>query len=413
MKKILLHSILAIVLSSCASHDVMTNITKQLPPLEEDDTVVVYDRGDTVPINSEILGEVFIIRNCDWETMMEFAKKLTRAAGGNGLEIQSHVEADRYSKKNKRIGYAISAYFLNVNDSITPIQPTTFEKKDFHDYAVLKEGDTIPCLMLYESNSHLQFVYDYGRQGYRKSMSIPKSDFVSYHIKDSVAFAEQQQRYSNFKLFSTRFAIDGGFFIYNGFNFSGNIQFCRKNYRTLGVHFDYCHGYLPLHQRINDADYYIGYIDNDNLYKRSAHPNIFFIAGSFGVYLPDLSKRQEIEIMLDCGSEFDRNDNLKDSMKKRRLLCSLLAGYIYYQENGNEGGLDYTISGSTVGIGFDLGYDFMITDRWGLGVGMLSYLGIPFKADAIPTNPAFHGELGKTEVIPIQMNFNAGIRYYL
>ena len=117
--------------------------------------------------------------------------------------------------------------------------------------------------------------------------------------------------------------------------------------------------------------------------------------------------------MLDCGSEFDSNDNLKDSMKKRRLLCSLLAGYIYYQENGNEGGLDYTISGSTVGIGFDLGYDFMITDRWGLGVGMLSYLGIPFKADAIPTNPAFHGELGKTEVIPIQMNFNAGIRYYL
>lgn len=390
MKKIILFSLLALVFASCA-HGPMKNITKQLPPLDESAEVIVYEMGDTVPERSEILGGFYFSHNGDWETVLETAKKEARAAGGNGLEIQLQVlQVSRYPSKNRNKAYLLSAFILNVNDSIEPSKPTTFEKKEFQDYVVKKEGDTIPCSIVFESKSHLQFVVGYERHGNRKAMSLPKQDLLSYHIDDPIAFKKIQQER---KLFNGQIAVDGGFSVPRGFSVAASARFVRKNaISSYGIHYNYS--------------------------SYSSTFNSHVLAGSLGLIRAFRKQKTRNQILESCldGAVVPLEYN-----KRHRFYCDFLYGFYYSRVNAgywtntyygwgitNNSEYYFIKDAAGIGIGLDGGYDFMLTEHLGIGLAMYEFIGKPLIGTV-------NGEVeySNSHLKPfVSLELNIGLRYY-
>lgn len=385
MKKIILFSLLALAFASCAPGP-MKNITKQLPPLDESAEVIVYEMGDTVPERSEILGGFYFSHNGDWETVLETAKKEARAAGGNGLEIQ--LQANRYPSKNRNKTYLLSAFILNINDSIEPTKPTPFEKKEFQDYVVTKEDDTIPCSIVFESKSHLQFVVGYERHGNRKAMSLPKQDLLSYHIDDPIAFKKIQQER---KLFNGQVAVDGGYSYPNNYSIAASARFVRKNaFSSYGIHYDY-----------------------------SSTFNSHILAGSLGVitfFQKPKTLNQILDLYLDGAVETPKYHKIRHWVYADLLLgfyySRVNAGYLantYYGWDITNNSEYYFIKDAAgIGIGLDLGYDFMLTKHLGIGLAMYEFIGIPLLGTVNGET-----EFSNSHLSPFAaMEFNAGLRYY-
>lgn len=375
-------------LASCGS-PVMKNITKQLPPLDNTAEVTVYDREDSIPEKAEVIGGLVILPawKKNWETGLSLAKQAARSAGGNSLEIQTHA----YPVHNSRSGHLISAFILNINDSIEPAEPVSFKRMDFHDYVVTKEGDSIPCAIVYETTSHLQFVHGYNKQGYRKSISLPKSDLLCYHIEDPKTFEENQKRN---KVYTMRFAVNGGGSIrVNGFGFNTSVDFLYNINRAmyLGIYYNYNYGKTSYNQP--NWGYNYGYTKVNSLQQ------IHFIAGSVGVLYSTSSNHQIIDSYLDGACE------LKPSMTKHRFHESIFLGYIIYAEEGETNGNYFSITGNTVGIGLYLGYDYMLTQHLSIGIANGVLMGIPFKVKV--------NDNEMKTIIPSCIDFSAGLRYYL
>ena len=368
--------ILSFSLASCAG-PVMKNLSKQLPPLENDAEVVVYDRGDTVPEHSEILGGIAFIRNTDWETLLETAKKEARAAGGNGIEIQLQVNG--YPRQDRRKAHLLSAFILNVNDSIEPSQPTPFEKNVFQDYVVMKEGDTIPCSIVFESKSHLQFVHGYERHGNRKAMSLPKTDLVSYHLEDPEALNKKQKER---RLCDDQVGVDCGYSFPSNFSVSANARFVQDNdYSTIGIHYDY-----------------------------STTFNSHILAGSFGIIGAKAKRRtanQLLDVYLDGGIESPKIN------PRHRFYFDFLVGlffgeieHSYWNNSYSEHIHAKTKSG--VGVGLDGGYDYMLSEHLGIGIALYEFFGIPILGTV-------NGEVEvcNSKYYPLgTIELNAGLRYY-
>lgn len=383
--------ILTILLSSCATHSVVTNITKQLPSLKGDAEVVVYDMSDTVPENAEILGDVIINffgteenGPCTWEEVLETAKGEARAIGGNGVEIQCHF----YTDSTISHCHAISAFILNINDAIIP-QKSKMKNANFHDYVVMKEGDTIPCSIAMESKDRLLFYHGYNRQGYRKSLSLPKSDLLSYHIEDPDALEETQRK--NRKHFTMQFAVNGGYALCmenipyyagsyysihktfsTGFIGSSDVRFNVWRGFTIGAHYGYYHGKGSGHFQPQNGS---GYITNFQQKTR-------IIAGSFGFSTPRIFKRQKTRVLL--GEDWST-----PSMKKHWITYEGLIGFLIEEIDKEHG--DSDTDGYLI-IGQYFGYDYMLTKHLAIG----ATLGWAFN---------FNG--------PFMVNLSSGIRYYL
>ena len=403
MKRILLFSIFAFIFSSCAPA-LMKDITKQLPPLDDSVEVTIYEMGDTVPERSEVLGGLCIssTRPADGEAIFEKAKKVARAAGGNALEVQFRV----YPNQDGRGGNLISAFILNVDDKVKPTQPKTFKKEDFNDFVVMKDGDTIPGLIVFESESYLQVVYGYERRGNRKAISLPKSDIRSYHIEDSTVIERYKQKN---KLFNMIVSVNGGYSLNvgtgfldgnysshssKGFTGFGDVRFNTNNGATLGLHYGY--------YNLEGTTHFSGHNYSNSGHTEDCHQQLHFIAGSFGLNTPIISKRQRLNCLLDGGCE------IQPSMIKHWLYYYLLFGYLSYHEE--ESYLDNTciLSGGTLGAGGYCGYDYLITEHLSLGIGYGMIMGIPFTATGLNAD-----NLPITKKITtIQMEVFAGIHYY-
>lgn len=367
-------AILAICLSSCAPA-VMKNITKQLPPLEEDAEVVVYEMGDTVPEHAEIIGGISFSQNTDWENLLNVAKKEARAAGGNGLEIQLRVNSspsDDISLIHLTPG--LSAFILNVNDSIPSFQSTGFDKNDFRDYVVTQKGDTIHCLIEYESKKYLQFVHGYNSKGYRKTIISPKDYYLSYHLEDPTAFAKRDN--SGKKQFNGRFAVDGGYSISIPRGFVGccDVRYNMKYGFTIGTHYNY---------------FYRDYFRNDGSQYFSHTTHFFAVSLGHLSILSPVSSQQILNHQL--GGTYDN----RPESNKHRLFTNIMLGYIYYREelDQNSGGPgSYVHTGRSFGIGGCFGYDYMITKHIGIGATC---------------------EFVLIKKYSNHLDFTAGIRYYL
>ena len=369
MKRILLFCLLAFSLASCAPRVLRKTIeiTKELPPLEDTTKVTVYEMGDNAPEHSEIIGAIALSQKSDWKTALEIAKKEARAVGGNGLEIQSFI----YPTKELSI-QSFTAAILNIDDSIAPTEHSSFDKTYFNDYIVTKENDTIPCKIIYDQNKRdgfIMLIYDYNHFGYAKSLRIDKNDLLSYHVEDPEALAERQKRISrgviHKKVFTVQMAADCGLPSNGGdggFLLGGKIRFQSNHKFTLGVNYDY-------------------------ITKTGSH----FIAGSIGlsgVSLSRLRQRTQLEQILDCGCDEER-----EILVKNRFFADLIIGYyIDYR---------YITPSKGIGVGCALGYDYMITDHLGIGIEFSGYPIIQMS------------RYGYLSVDYVNLNLKAGLRYYL
>ena len=403
MKKLLFLIALALSFAACDSVEKTTIITKantlkiitrQLPPLDETAEVSVYDIGDTVPKHSEILGGIAVFPEetglrpyfgslkKDWETMLERAKKTARELGGNGLEIQLHSYP-------AAPGPQLSAFVLNVNDSIKPSEDSVFEKDDFNDYVVLNESDTIPCRFYDETYNYLQFVWGYNRNGYRKTKTLPKSDLLSYHIENPTTINETREKHYN--SFKFAFAIDEGFssgvatdrhfydvLYHRGWAGSANVRFNFYQGLTFGMH--YC----------------IHHLTSEKVYQYNFQSNINYIAGSFGCLIPAFSKRDYLDYYLDGACD----------LSKYRIASysslNILIGY-YYWENED----DHSINTDALGLGFYFGRDYLVTKHLGIGFSLGNTIRIPFNTK----NSEYMPIENKDPII--KFDLTAGLRYYL
>ena len=367
MKNVLKAMTIMVFFASCGS-PMLKSITKPLPPLADSFEVVIYDRGDSVPENAEILGGFYYLH-------MDTVKKEARNAGGNAVEVQ--FQANPFSERKNDFRH-VSAFILNINDSITPSAPSAFKKMDFNDYIVTKEGDTIHGSIVEESRKFIKMVHGYNRQGYRKTIWTRKSDILSYYMEDPKALHEAIFE-RNKKLFKARIAIDGGYSVEGTYALAANVRFSRKNdidlsgitAHTFGLHYDYsCNDYAP-----------------------------HFIAGSIGIigFGSAVKPKQRLDFYLDGACDYPR------FKKEASTYVDFLFGYVNYRDSwkiyqGYQWNTHY-YRNHAIGLGFDYGHDFMLNEHLALGWMYCGYYGIP---------------LGKgSQGSGFTFNITVGLRYYL
>ena len=100
MKKTASLSLITILflLGSCAPR-IVTSISKNYPLLDIAEEVRVIELNETLPLKSELLGEVKIgdagfTNKCDLATVLTIAKLEARKVGGNAIKIVSHQTPD-------------------------------------------------------------------------------------------------------------------------------------------------------------------------------------------------------------------------------------------------------------------------------------------------------------------------------
>ena len=400
IKKLHILIILALGLCSC-SPKVHKHIIKEMHPVSNDTEVMVYGIGDVVPENAEVIGNVSVLdggftTHCDWETVLETAKQEVRAAGGNGIEIVQHS----FPGQNGSHCHQIAAYMLNISDDIEPIAQSEAAKENFHDYVVMKDGDTIPCLVTDKTNSTITFLYE--RNGIRRLTSLPLTDVPHYYIADPVELANRKAQRDK-KEYNVQIAMNGGYAfrtakfsndisgdykdylkkLSRGPDYGASIRFNIKNGITLGLHYDQFSS--------SNAAYVYTYDDEGNYYEgtMSNVHTLTFIGVSLGA--------------LTANSQNG----------KHMLNVEGLAGYLSYKDSAEEFGYKYTLSGQTIGLGFGFGYDYRITQHIAIGAEASYYIGALSK---VTYDDGTHKEvidLGNSKEGLQRFNLKAGIRFYL
>ena len=402
MKRLALFAMaLAAVFMSSCSPKVHKHIIKEMHPVDNDTEVTVYGIGDVVPENAEVIGNVSVLdggftTHCDWETVLETAKQEVRAAGGNGIEIVQHS----YPGQNGSNCHQIAAYMLNISDDIEPVAMSETAKENFHDYVVMKEGDTIPCLITDKTEKTITFLYE--RNGIRRLTSLPLTDVPHYHIDDPVELANRKAQRDK-KEYNVQIALNGGYAfrtakfsndisgdyknylkkLMQGPDFGASIRFNIKNGITFGLHYDRFSS--------NNAGYFYSYDDEGNYYEGpvSNIHSITFIGVSFGA--------------LTANSQNG----------KHMLNVEGLAGYLGYKDSAEEFGYRYSLSGHTFGLGLGFGYDYRITQHIAIGAEASYYIGALSK---VTYDDGIHKEvidMGNSREGLQRFNIKGGIRFYL
>ncbi len=390
----------AVYLCSC-SPKVHKQIIKEMHPVSNETEVAVYGIGDVVPENAEVIGNVSVLdggftTHCDWETVLETAKQEVRAAGGNGIEIVQHS----YPGQNGSNCHQIAAYMLNISDDIEPIALSEAAKENFHDYVVMKEGDTIPCLVTDKTDKSITFLYE--RNGIRRLTRLPLTDIPHYHIDDPVELANRKAE-RNKKEYNVQIALNGGYAfrtakfpndisgdykdylrkLSRGPDYGASIRFNITNGVTLGLHYDQFSS--------SNAGYFYTYDEEGNYYEGpiSNIHSITFIGVSFGALTAS-------------------------SHNGKHMLCfETLAGYLGYKDSAEEFGDKYTLSGHTFGLGLGFGYDYRITQHIAIGAETSYYIGALSK---VTYDDGIHKkdiDLGNSKEGLQRFNIKAGIRFYL
>jgi hypothetical protein len=384
--------IIALSFASC-SPIVQKHISKPLTPLDETRKVVVYDIGEMPPKYAEVIGSVRVengLGRCDWDRILESAKKTARKAGGNGLEILQHAYPGDID-----FCHVIVANILNIDPNNKPIELSEEAKQNFHDYVILKEGDTTRCIITDETNSTLTFIYE--GQGIRRRTQIPKDKILTYHVDDPVALADMQYQ-RNKKVFHVRFGFDGGY-AFRTAKFADGLSSDYKNYLrklsrgpVLGANLRF---------------------DIDKMYTIGIHYNRFMSSNAVQAYMYDdygnyfegiVSDRHTINFFaMTAGYQYISQN------EKHRFFFDYLIGYMNYYDIGEQFGDKFTIDGATLGMGMVFDYDYMLSKHVGIGAGLSYYSAALSKMNV----NGYENNLGKNKEGLQRLNFKAGIRFYL
>ena len=392
MKKILLLLALAVGFASC-SPIVHKSISKPLAPLDETKNVAVYDIGEMPPDYAEVIGRVKVengLCRCDWDNILEAAKKTARKAGGNGIEILQH-----YYPGEVDLCHVLVAYVLNIDPNNKPIELSESAKQNFHDYVVLKEGDTTRCIITDETANTLAFIYE--GQGVTRRAQLSKDKILAYYIDDPVALADAiYQR--NKKIFSVRFGFDGGY-AFRTAKFADNLSGDYKDYLrkltrgpVMGANF-----------RINiDKMYTIGIHYDRFMSSNSAY---FYAYDEYGDYHEGLVSDNHVINFIAASAGYQ----LISTNEKHRFFFDYLLGYMNYYDDGEEFGTTYKIDGATLGMGIGFDYDYMLSKHVGIGAGLSYYSGALSKMYV----NGYEQNLGKNKEGLQRLNLKAGLRFYL
>lgn len=396
MKKTFLYLIvLALGFASCSPR-VVKKIEKTLPPVEADSRVIVYDIGEIIPDFAEIIGHVAVLdggftNKCDWETVLETAKREVRAAGGNGLEITGHS----YPNQNGSTCHQMTGFILHLDPNNKPIELSESAKQNFHDYVILKEGDTTRCIITDETPNTLTFIYE--GQGLRRMVQLSKNKILDYHIDDPVALADMQYQ-RNKKIFHVRFGLDGGYAfrtakmpsdissdykdylrkLTRGPILGANVRFDIDKMYTIGLHYD-------RFTSSNSAMFY-AYDENGHYYEGELSDDyaINFFAASAGY-------------------------QMISSNEKHRFFVDYMLGYMNYHNDNWELGQQYRMDGASLGMGMAVDYDYMLSKHVAVGAGVSYYHAVLSK---IYVN-GYEYDLGQNKEGLQRINLKAGIRFYL
>lgn len=96
MKKIASAALCCMILASCTTMRVATNVLKQYPVTAATEEVIVYENGAAAPAEAEVLGEVTVYddrmaKTEPWDTTLFRAKEAVSEVGGNALYIMEHI----------------------------------------------------------------------------------------------------------------------------------------------------------------------------------------------------------------------------------------------------------------------------------------------------------------------------------
>ena len=402
MKRIALFAMaLAAAFMCSCSPKVHKHIIKEMHPVGNETEVTVYGIGEIVPENAEVIGSVSVLNggfttHCDWETVLETAKQEVRAAGGNGIEIVQHS----YPGQNGSNCHQIAAYMLNISDDIEPIAMSETAKENFHDYVVMKEGDTIPCLITDKTDKTIAFLYE--RNGIKRLTRLPLAEVPHYYIDDPVELANRKAQRDK-KEYNVQIALNGGYAfrtakfsndisgdykeylrkLMQGPDLGASIRFNVKNGFMLGLHYD-------RFSSSNAMDAY-AYDDDGNYYEGTVSDihTITFIGMSIGALSAS-------------------------SHNGKHMLClEALAGYLGYKDSAEEFGYRYTLSGQTIGLGLGFGYDYRITQHFAIGAEASYIMGALSK---VTYDDGIHKEvidMGNSREGLQRFNIKGGIRFYL
>jgi len=139
MKKI--HSLIVftglILLSSC-NPKISTSLSKNYPPLDYKQDIVVIGLDQAEPANAEVLGQVKIgdtgfTTNCGYDIVIDKAKLEARKAGGNAIKIMEHTPPSAMGSSCHRI----TAKVLKVENIENYTPKTEEEVISDVDYAIL------------------------------------------------------------------------------------------------------------------------------------------------------------------------------------------------------------------------------------------------------------------------------------
>lgn len=130
--------ILTALIAMCSCNPkISTSLTKNYPPLDYKQEVVVIGLDGQVPNNSEELGEVKIgdsgfSTNCGYEIVIEKAKLEARKIGGNAIKITEHRPPTVMNPCHR-----ISARILRIENLENLVLQETKEDLLDIDYAIL------------------------------------------------------------------------------------------------------------------------------------------------------------------------------------------------------------------------------------------------------------------------------------
>ena len=385
--------IIIIGLGSC-SPIVQKHITKPLAPLDNTTDVSVYDLGEVVPGCAEIIGRVRVQNGfgsrCDWERILETAKTTARNAGGNGIEIIQHSYPGEID-----FCHIIVAEILNIDPNNEPVELSEEAKQNFHDYVVLKEGDTTRCTITDETKSTLSFIYE--GNGTKRLANLSKDKILAYHIDDPVALADLQYQ-RNKKVFHVRFSFDGGY-----------------AFRTARLPKDASNDYKDYLRKLTRGPV-LGanlHIDIDKMYTIGIHYDRFSSSNAALFYgYDDEGNYFQGELSDDYAINFfavSAGYQMISSNEKHRFFFDYMLGYMNYHDNNWEMGQQYIMDGASMGMGMAVEYDYMLSQHVAIGAGVSYYNAVLSK---IQVN-GYEYDLGQSKEGLQRLNLKAGVRFYL
>ncbi len=306
-----------VFMASC-SPKITTSVTKPYQPLAPQDEVLVMGVNTAEPAGELVgyvkVGDTGFTTQCSFEVVIEKAKQEARKMGGNVLKLVSHDPPDFFTSSCHRI--TANIFLVSNLAEVEQINLSSFEKESMaHSPTVTPPtplSEELPPLVFSER--------DYSK--WRIAVNgVPSFRIAS--LQDGLTNAEREYVRK----------------LKSGYFFSGEVSHFVSETFGIGARYSM---YRSRHQSnmqimLMDGTLITGEV-SDNITIQYVGPSII--------------------------SRYPQQDG------KGMWYTDFSMGYIHYKNISTLGSSFLTIDGGSFGIGLGLGYDIVLSDQFGLGLGV-------------------------------------------